>query len=102
MPIKDNTIEINGSNTQDYSDETAKLIDDEVTRIVNEAHDRAYEILAAHADQMHLMAKVLLERETVDGEACRALLDDEWDEYLAHEDEIAARKEAEEAAARAN
>jgi len=88
-------------NTQDYSDETAKRIDDEVARIMSEAHDRAYEILSTHPDQMHLMASVLLERETVDGEACQALLDNKWDEYLAHEDEIIARKEAEEAAARA-
>ncbi len=88
-------------NTQDYSDETAKRIDDEVARIMSEAHDRAYEILSSHADQMHLMASVLLERETVDGEACQALLDNRWDEYLAHEDEIIAAKEAEEAAARA-
>ena len=88
-------------NTQDYSDETAKRIDDEVARIMSEAHDRAYEILSSHAEQMHLMASVLLERETVDGEACQALLDNKWDEYLAHEDEIIARKEAEEAAARA-
>ncbi len=88
-------------NTQDYSDETAKRIDDEVARIMSEAHDRAYEILSSHPDQMHLMANVLLERETVDGEACQALLDNKWDEYLAHEDEIIARKEAEEAAARA-
>ena len=88
-------------NTQDYSDETAKRIDDEVARIMSEAHDCAYEILASRADQMHLMANVLLERETVDGEECQALLDNRWDEYLAHEDEIIARKEAEEAAARA-
>ena len=88
-------------NTQDYSDETAKRIDDEVARIMREAHDRAYEILSSHPEQMHLMASVLLERETVDGEACQALLDNRWDEYLAHEDEIIARKEAEEAAARA-
>ena len=88
-------------NTQDYSDETAKRIDDEVARIMREAHDRAYEILSTHPDQMNLMASVLLERETVEGEACEALLENRWDEYLAHEDEIIARKEAEEAAARA-
>ena len=47
------------------------------------------------------MASVLLERETVEGEACEALLDNKWDEYLAREDDIIAAKEAEEAAARA-
>ena len=88
-------------NTQDYSEETARRIDDEVARIMREAHDRAYEILSTHPEQMNLMASVLLERETVDGEACQALLDNKWDEYLAREDEIIARKEAEEAAARA-
>ena len=88
-------------NTQDYSEETAKRIDDEVARIMKDAHDRAYEILASHREQMDLMANVLLERETVEGEACLALLDNTWDEYLKHEDEINARKEAEEAAARA-
>ena len=88
-------------NTQDYSEETAKRIDDEVARIMKDAHDRAYEILASHREQMDLMANVLLERETVEGEACLALLDNTWDEYLKHEDEIIAAKEAEEAAARA-
>ncbi len=88
-------------NTQDYSEETARRIDEEVARIMKEAHDRAYDILTSHKEQMDLMASVLLERETVEGEACEALLNNEWDEYLAHEDEIKARKEAEEAAARA-
>ena len=87
-------------NTQDYSEETAKRIDDEVARIMKEAHDRAHEILTTHREQMNLMASVLLERETVEGEACEALLDNRWDDYLKHEDEINARKEAEEQAAR--
>lgn len=82
-------------NTQDYSDDTARRIDDEVARIMKEAHDRAAEILSAHRDQMDLMASVLLERETVDGEACEALLDNRWAEYLEQEK----AKEAEEAAA---
>ncbi len=88
-------------NTQDYSDETARRIDDEVSKIMREAHDRAHAILTAHADQMDLMASVLLERETIEGEACQALLDDRWQEYLEREDDILAAKEAEEAAARA-
>lgn len=87
-------------NTQDYSEETARRIDEEVARIMKEAHDRAHEILSSHKEQMDLMASVLLERETVEGEACQALLDNTWDDYLAHEDEIIARKEAEEKAAR--
>lgn len=73
-------------NTQDYSEETARRIDEEVARIMKQAHDRAYEILSSNADQMHLMAQVLLERETVDGDACQALLDNRWEEYRAHEE----------------
>ncbi len=72
-------------NTQDYSPETAQRIDEEVARLMKEAHDTAYKILSEHADQMHVMAEVLLERETVDGAACEALLDNKWDEYLAKE-----------------
>ena len=76
-------------NTQDYSEETARRIDDEVARIMKEAHDRAYDILSTHGDQMKLIASVLLERETVDGEECTALLDNRWAEYLQKEQEKA-------------
>lgn len=85
-------------NTQDYSDDTARRIDDEVARIMREAHDRAAEILSSRRDQMDLMANVLLERETVDGEACHALLDNRWAEYLASE-QAAAKEPAPAAAA---
>ncbi len=72
-------------NTQDYSEETARRIDDEVSRIMKEAHDRAYQILSTHKQQIELMASVLLERETVEGDAVKALLDNTWADYLAHE-----------------
>ena len=71
----------------DYSPETAKRIDDEVARLLNEAHECARRILSDNADQMHLMAKVLLERETVDGAACQALLNNTWEQYLETEEE---------------
>ena len=74
---------------QDYSAETAKRIDDEVERIMREAHNRAREVLEARRDQMDTMAKVLLERETVEGDVVNALLDDEWDEYVAAHPEAA-------------
>lgn len=79
---------------QDYSEETARRIDTEVQRIMREAHERAAEILSARRDQLDLMAKVLLERETVEGEAVDALLNNEWDAYLEREGDIAAAKEA--------
>ena len=67
---------------QDYSEETARRIDTEVQCIMREAHERARAILEARRDQLDLMASVLLERETVEGEAVEALLDNEWDSYL--------------------
>ncbi len=67
---------------QDYSEETARRIDAEVQRIMREAHRRAEAILSARRDQLDLMASVLLERETVEGEAVEALLNNEWASYL--------------------
>ncbi len=67
----------------DFSGETAKRIDDEIERIMREAHDRARQVLAARRGQMDTMARVLLERETVEGDAVTALLDGTWDEYEA-------------------
>jgi cell division protease FtsH len=73
----------------DYAAETAKRIDDEVERIMREAHARAREVLEARRPQMETMAEVLLQRETVEGEAVNALLDGTWDEYLAKHPEKA-------------
>ena len=79
----------------DYSAETAKRIDDEIERIMREAHDRAREVLSARGDQMRTMAEVLLERETVEGPAVDALLDGTWDQYVAeHPEEDAKPKMA--------
>ena len=69
------------ANHQDYSAETAKRIDDEVERIMREGHGRARAVLDERRGQMDTMARVLLERETVEGEAVDALLEDRWDEY---------------------
>ncbi|MDO4536702.1 MAG: ATP-dependent zinc metalloprotease FtsH [Coriobacteriales bacterium] len=80
------------TNHNDLSAETAKRIDDEVERIMREAHERARSVLEARREQMHTMASVLLERETVEGDIVNALLDDTWDEYLAaHPEEAAGR-----------
>ncbi len=74
--------------TPDYSEATASKIDAEVARLMKEAHDVTTRILTENREQLDLMANVLLERETVEGEAVKALLDNKWDEYLAHEAEL--------------
>ena len=71
---------------QDYSEETARRIDVEVQRIMRQAHERAEKILTDHRDQLELMARVLLERETVEGAAVEALLEGRWDEFVASEE----------------
>ena len=68
--------------TPDYSQETANTIDEEVARLMTTAHDTAYSILSENRDQLELMAQVLLERETVEGRAVEALLNNTWDEYV--------------------
>ena len=68
--------------TPDYSQETANTIDEEVARLMTTAHDTAFRILSENRAQLELMASVLLERETVEGKAVEALLDNTWDEYV--------------------
>ena len=52
---------------REYSDDTARLIDEEVARILREQEDRARALLTKHRRGLDLVAKALLERETVDG-----------------------------------
>ena len=51
--------------TQEYSDATAALIDEEVHRIISEAHERAVRILTDNRAVLDNMARVLVERETI-------------------------------------
>ena len=48
-----------------YSEETAKLIDDEVRSVVNEQHERARKLLTENRAILDNMARVLIERETI-------------------------------------
>jgi cell division protease FtsH len=52
----------------DYSSQVAFQIDEEVRRLIDEAHDEALEILAENDDVLEALADKLLEVETVDGE----------------------------------
>ncbi|MEJ5307052.1 MAG: ATP-dependent zinc metalloprotease FtsH [candidate division WOR-3 bacterium] len=53
---------------KDFSEETARLIDSEVKKIVDEAMQRALDILKNNLDKLNKMANYLLERETLDSE----------------------------------
>ncbi|MBI5230557.1 MAG: ATP-dependent zinc metalloprotease FtsH [Coriobacteriales bacterium] len=69
----------------DYSPEIAYEIDKEVSRLIDDAFEKARTILTERRAQLDLMADVLIERETVDKAELEALLADKWDEYLAKE-----------------
>jgi cell division protease FtsH len=53
--------------TRDYSDETARVIDEEVERILRAGEDRCREVLREHRNGLDLVARALLEHETIDG-----------------------------------
>jgi cell division protease FtsH len=62
--------------TRDYSDETSRVIDEEVERILRQAEDRATEVLTANKAGLQAVAAALLEKETVDGAEIRRLVDE--------------------------
>ncbi len=52
---------------RNFSDDVAFQIDKEVRKLVEEAHERARQVLTAHMEQLHQIAALLIEKETVDG-----------------------------------
>jgi cell division protease FtsH len=61
--------------TRDYSDETARVIDEEVERILREEEDRARKVLGEHRAGLEAVAHALLEHETLDGKEVGRLVD---------------------------
>jgi cell division protease FtsH len=59
---------------RDFSEETARQIDLEVRRLIDEAYQSAHALVESHADAMHRMGAALLERETIDAEEVRMLI----------------------------
>jgi cell division protease FtsH len=63
------------SPAKEYSDETAKEIDSEVSRLMSEAHDRVKNILTDKRQQLEILSQTLLEKETVLGDELKSLLE---------------------------
>ena len=55
-----------GTDRSGISEETARMVDAEVRRIIGECHDEAKRLLAAHRGQLDALASALLERETLE------------------------------------
>src|SRR5229473_563901 len=62
---------------KNVSDATAKVIDDEIRSIVDEGERTARAILTAHLDELHLLAKGLLEYETLSADEIRRVINGE-------------------------
>jgi len=60
---------------RDYSEVTARMIDEEVVRVVRKAQSTADQILKDNVEQLHNLAKALLEYETIDGDEVVALME---------------------------
>ncbi|MCB0856568.1 MAG: ATP-dependent zinc metalloprotease FtsH [Solirubrobacterales bacterium] len=78
----------------DYSDEIAREIDDEIRRIVENAHQTARDILDERRDDLERISEILLVRETIDAEQFVALLEGaSEDEVFPPESEADSAKE---------
>ncbi len=65
---------LGGDTSLACSPETAKVIDDEVVKLVGKAYDRAMEILKDNEQKLHEIAEYLLEQETISGEEFMEIL----------------------------
>jgi cell division protease FtsH len=72
---------------KDYSEETAREIDDEIKGIVDEAREKVQTMLSEKKSLLHKVARTLLEKETIEGNELRELISNhsnESDEHEAH------------------
>jgi cell division protease FtsH len=59
---------------KNYSEETARLIDEEVKKIIDEAYNKAKNLLEQNRDKLKTLTAVLLEKEVMSGEEVKKLL----------------------------
>ncbi len=82
----------------DYSEEIAREIDDEIRRVIEEAHELALAVLRDHMEELNRISLVLIERETIDRDQFERLLagEDEFSVFKAETPAIEAPKPVEE------
>ncbi|MBA2537471.1 MAG: ATP-dependent zinc metalloprotease FtsH [Actinobacteria bacterium] len=73
----------------DYSEEIAREIDDEIRRVIEDAHAEATNVLRQHMDELHQITELLIERETIDKDQFERLLAGEPPETVFAEEEEA-------------
>ena len=62
--------------TRNFSEETAGIIDEEVKKIIDKAYKTAEYILGEHIDKLHIVANILLEKEKIDGDEFNSIFQD--------------------------
>jgi cell division protease FtsH len=75
----------------DYSDEVAREIDDEVRRMVEDAHQTSKDILSEHREQLDTISRILLSRETIEADEFIALLEGKPEDEVFSDDEEEAK-----------
>ena len=60
--------------TQNISDETQTIVDEEIHRLVDEVYEAARKIIDENIDDLHILARGLLEYETLSGDEIKNLL----------------------------
>lgn len=70
---------VSGYHEKKYSEETAKAIDDEVRRILDEAYEEAKRIIKERYEHVELMTKMLMEFETLDSDDVNEIILGTWD-----------------------
>ena len=65
---------------EDTGDDTARIIDEEIKRLVKDAQENALEILRTHEKVLHEVAKTLQEKEVINHEEIQAFVDNEGKE----------------------
>ena len=64
----------NGLSGRPYAETTQRAIDEEVSRLLREAQDRATSLLSAHRKEIDQVVALLIEKETIDGSELREIL----------------------------
>jgi cell division protease FtsH len=75
LPAGSGYLGIQQGNRQDLSPETAALIDNEIRRLVQEAHQKAFSLLQKHEEALREIARTLQEEEVIQGERIRHIVE---------------------------
>ena len=62
------------NNNQNYSDKTKEIVDESVQKIIEESHEKVTTIINKNKNTVEKLAEELLEKETLQGETLKKLL----------------------------